>query len=100
MGVLVPWNSRRFRYTCKDNCLSVSECVCANEGTYRLEKSTTRGSSATAKNLSSAFPPAQSGPWPGANIGRSTSLEKLKSSTDGGDAQVPTPRSVPRGTLG
>ncbi|MGO2944157.1 MAG: hypothetical protein ACTIDO_17905 [Brevibacterium aurantiacum] len=100
MSVLVPWNSRRYRYTCKDNCLSVSGGVCANEGTYRLEESTTGGSSATAKNTSSAFPPAQSVPWPGANIGRSTSLDEPKWSTDAGDAQVPTLRSVPRGTLG
>ncbi|MEY8568820.1 DUF2804 domain-containing protein [Brevibacterium linens] len=40
-GVLVPWNSRRFQYTRKDNCLAASGRVRANGVTYRLDESTT-----------------------------------------------------------
>lgn len=41
MGVLVPWNSRRFQYTRKDNCLTASGRVRANGVTYRLDETTT-----------------------------------------------------------
>lgn len=40
MGVLVPWDDKRFQYTRKDNCLPVSGRVVADGREYRVDPAT------------------------------------------------------------
>lgn len=40
LGVVVPWDDRRFQYTRKDNCLPVSGVVVADGRAYRVDAAT------------------------------------------------------------